>query len=251
MVYSEDASQIFYAKFFGKDEKFYTINWIIRDLTKNLEYKLSRDFSVWYNTAEYGNMRDSGVLVLENDIITLPQVAVDEKGNSLAEIFGGYVLGWETEDTKIAYSIGMPAVRDLTFVAVLNKNLDDAVRCQFVDADDKVVHDSGLVANGAQAYMALSGMNAKLISDYQEGYDKWVEIYAYDYLDKTQTPDGIIKYALGTKQIEETPPTPKKQLTWADYIPMIIVLVVGIAPVILCLVIYLIQRQKRVKKATK
>ena len=251
MVYSEDASQIFYAKFFGKDEKFYTINWIIRDLTKNLEYKLSRDFSVWYNTAEYGNTRDSGVLVLENDIITLPQVAVDEKGNSLAEIFGGYVLGWETEDTKISYSIGMPAVRDLTFVAVLNKNLDDAVRCQFIDADDKVVHDSGLVANGAQAYMALSGMNAKLISDYQEGYDKWVEVYAYDYLDKTQTPDGIIKYALGTKQIEETPPTPKKQLAWADYIPMIIVLVVGIAPVILCLVVYLIQRQKRDKKATK
>ena len=160
-------------------------------------------------------------------------------------------MGWQTEDANIPYSIGMTAVRDLTFVAILNHDKDDAVRCQFVDDQDQVVHDSGLVANGAQSYMALSGMDTNVIRAYEEGYNQWVEVYGYDYLDNTQTPDGVIKYTLGTKQVEETPTVPQPKVSVADYLPMIIVIVVGLAPVILCLVVYLSQRKKRTQKAHK
>ena len=241
MTYRENASQIFYARYFGQDETRYTINWKIGN------YILSRDFRVWFDATnpEYAD-RTTGILILKDDLITLPQVKVDEKGNSLADIFNGYVLGWYEEDGT-PYTIGMTAVRDMTFVAELNSDVDDFVECKFVNADDALVHDSGKIASGAEAYMALSGMDANLIKDYQDGYDQWVEKYGYDYLDRADTTNGIITYHLGAKTVveEETKPS---GLTWADYVPMFVILGVGLSSVVICLVVYLILRKKQIKK---
>ena len=246
MTYRENASQIFYARYFGHNETRYTINWKIGN------YILSRDFRVWFDTTnpEYAD-RTTGTVVLKDDLITLPQVQVDEKGNSLADIFNGYVLGWYEEEDDgtrgTPYTIGMTAVRDMTFIAELNSDLDDFVECRFVDADDNFVFSSGKIASGAEAYMALSGMDANLIKDYQEGYDQWVEKYGYDYLDRADTTNGIITYHLGAKTVVEDETKPSG-LTWADYVPMFVILGVGLSSVVICLVVYIILRKKQIKK---
>jgi len=246
MTYRENSSQIFYAKFFGQDEKFYTISWVIYG--GGNRYTLSRDFRVWFDASNpsYEN-RTTGTLVLEGDLITLPQVEVDEFGESLAEIFGGYVLGWHTADDETPYTIGMTAVRNMTFIAELNSDLDDYVQAEFINADEQTVHESGKFASGAEAYMALSGMDVNLIKDYQEGFDKWVDKYGYDYLDRTSATDGIFTYQLGTKTVPNTD-TANQDLTWADYMPMFIILAVGIIPLVACLIGYLIIRNKQHKK---
>ena len=246
MTYRENASQIFYAKFFGQNEKFYTISWVIDDGVNR--YTLSRDFRVWFDALNpsYEN-RTTGTLVLEGDLITLPQVEVDEFGESLAEIFGGYVLGWHTADDETPYTIGMTAVRDMTFIAELNSELDDYVQAEFINADEQTVHESGKFASGAEAYMALSGMDANLMKDYEEGFNQWVDKYGYDYLDRANATDGLFTYQLGTKTVPNTD-TAKQDLTWADYMPMFIILAVGIIPLVACLIGYLIIRNKQRKK---
>lgn len=246
MTYRENSSQIFYAKFFGQDEKFYTISWVIDDGVNR--YTLSRDFRVWFDALNpsYEN-RTTGTLVLEGDLITLPQVEVDEFGESLAEIFGGYVLGWHTADDETPYTIGMTAVRDMTFIAELNSELDDYVQAKFINADEQTVHESGKFASGAEAYMALSGMDANLMKDYEEGFNQWVDKYGYDYLDRANATDGLFTYQLGTKTVPNTD-TANQGLTWADYMPMFIILAVGIIPLVACLIGYLIIRNKQHKK---
>lgn len=246
MTYRENSSQIFYAKFFGQNEKFYTISWVIDDGVNR--YTLSRDFRVWFDALNpsYEN-RTTGTLVLEGDLITLPQVEVDEFGESLAEIFGGYVLGWHTADDETPYTIGMTAVRDMTFIAELNSELDDYVQAKFINADEQTVHESGKFASGAEAYMALSGMDANLMKDYEEGFNQWVDKYGYDYLDRANATDGLFTYQLGTKTVLNTD-TANQDLTWADYMPMFIILAVGIIPLVACLIGYLIIRNKQHKK---
>ena len=215
MYYREDASQIFYAKFFASGENYYTVKWIIDNGSKR--YALSRDFNVWFDTSiEQYQSRDTGVLVAEGDLITLPQIQIDENGKSLSSIFGGYILGWYTEEENIPYSIGMTATRNVTFVAELNFDINDFVQCKFLGEENEEIHYSGLIANGAQAYMALSGMDANLIRDYNEGYKKWVAQYAFEYLDASGKPDGVLEFNLGTKEVIEDEPEKEVVTTCAS-----------------------------------
>ena len=243
MYYREDASQIFYAKFFASGENYYTVKWIIDNGSKR--YALSRDFNVWFDTSiEQYQSRDTGVLVAEGDLITLPQIQIDENGKSLSSIFGGYILGWYTEEENIPYSIGMTATRNVTFVAELNFDINDFVQCKFLDEENEEIHYSGLIANGAQAYMALSGMDANLIRDYNEGYKKWVAQYAFEYLDASGKPDGVLEFNLGTKEVIEDEPEKEVVTTWDDYISMFVILGIGVAAAIVSLSVYIIMRKK-------
>ncbi len=244
MYYREDASQIFYAKFFASGENYYTVKWIIDNGSKR--YALSRDFNVWFDTSiEQYQSRDTGVLVAEGDLITLPQIQVDENGKSLSSIFGGYILGWYTEEENIPYSIGMTATRNVTFVAELNFDINDYVQCKFLDEENEEIHYSGLVANGAQAYMALSGMDANLIKDYNDGYQKWVSQYAFEYLDSTGKPDGVLEFNLGTKEVvDDAEPKEEVVTTWNDYVSMLVILGIGVAAAVISLSVYIIMRKK-------
>lgn len=243
MYYRDDASQIFYAKFFASGDNYYTIKWIIDNGSKR--YALSRDFGVWFDTAnEQYQSRDTGILVAEGELITLPQIQVDENGKSLSGIFGGYILGWYTEEENIPYSIGMTATRNVTFVAELNYDLNSYVQCKFIDEENEEIHDSGLIANGAQAYMALSGMDINLINDYREGYEDWVEQYGFEYLDSSNTPDGVLQFNLGVKEVVDSETKKENQITWDDYISMFVILGLGVATTVISLSVYIIMRKK-------
>ena len=245
MIYRENASQKFYARFFGQNDKFYTITWVIEDEENGEKYVLSREFRVWMDANNPENAtRATGTLVLEGALITLPQIETDEFGNYLADIFGGHVLGWYTADDYTPYTIGMTAVRDMTFIAELNNDIDDYVQCEFEDANNQTVFDSGKIASGAEAYMALSGMDTNLMKDYQEGFDKWVSKYGYDYLERSNSSDGIFTYQLGTKTLQNT----ETKTSSISFIPMFVVLGLGITSVLICLVVYLVLRQNQLKK---
>jgi len=243
MIYRENASQKFYARFFGQNDKFYTITWVIEE--NGEKYVLSREFRVWMDANNPENAtRATGTLVLEGALITLPQIETDEFGNYLADIFGGHVLGWYTADDYTPYTIGMTAVRDMTFIAELNNDIDDYVKCEFEDANNQTVFDSGKIASGAEAYMALSGMDTNLMKDYQEGFDKWVSKYGYDYLERSNSSDGIFTYQLGTKTLQNT----ETKTSSISFIPMFVVLGLGITSVLICLVVYLVLRQNQFKR---
>ncbi len=245
MYYRENASQVFYAKFFKPGENFYTVEWIIDNGSKR--YTLSRDFGVWFDTANPNyESRDTGMLIAEGELIVLPQVQVDETDESLSGIFGGYILGWHTVDDSTPYSVGMTATRNVTFIAELSADLNNYVECEFKDEFGDVIHYSGQVADGAKAYMALSGMSANTINEYYDGYTDWVQRYGFDYLDASKTPDGVLRYDLGAKTvIEEQPATNQEQITWDDYVPMFIILALGVVATVASLTVYIIMRKKR------
>ena len=244
MYYRQDASQIFYAKYFASGDNYYTIKWVIDNGSKR--YELSRDSGVWFDTSNdlYAS-RDTGVLIAEGEMITLPQIQLDENKKSLSGIFGEYIKAWKIENEGLPYYIGMTATRNITFVAELNGDINDYVQCKFVDDQNEEVHDSGLIANGAQAYMALSGMDANLIKEYQDGYQKWVDRYQYATLDGSGKPDGVLVYDLGVKkEVVEEPNDQEVVITWDDYISMFVILGLGVATTIVSLSIYIIMRKK-------
>ena len=241
MYYREDASQIFYAKYFKEGEGYYTIKWKIESNDKT--YEISRDTGVWFSSTE-DTTRPTGLMIEAGEMITLPQVTETENGESLSAIFGGYVLGWYTEE-EIPYSIGMKATRNITFVARLNGDINDYVQCKFVNAENVAVNDSGLVGNGAQGYMALSGMDANMIKQYEEGYKKWVDKYGATVLDKSETPDGVITYNLGAKHAENDGETNEMISNWDNFVSMYIILGLGVAATVAALSIYFVVRKKR------
>ncbi len=244
MYYRENASQVFYAKFFMPGENFYTIEWVIDNGSKR--YTLSRDFGVWFDVTNPSyESRSTGMLIAEGDLIVLPQIQVDENNESLSGIFGGYILGWHTVEDNTPYSVGITATRNVTFIAELSADLDNYVECEFKDESGDVIHYSGQVADGAKAYMALSGMSANTIKEYNTGYTAWVQRYGFDYLDSSKTPDGVLRYDLGAKTaIEEQPATNQEQITWDDYIPMFIILALGVVATVASLTVYIIMRKK-------
>ena len=244
MYYRENASQVFYAKFFMPGENFYTIEWVIDNGSKR--YTLSRDFGVWFDVSNPSyRSRSTGMLIAEGDLIVLPQIQVDETNESLSGIFGGYILGWHTVEDNTPYSVGITATRNVTFIAELSADLDNYVECEFKDEFGDVIHYSGQVADGAKAYMALSGMSANTIKEYNTGYTAWVQRYGFDYLDASKTPDGVLRYDLGAKTaIEEQPTTNQEQITWDDYVPMFIILALGVVATIASLTVYIIMRKK-------
>lgn len=244
MYYRKNASQVFYAKFFMPGENFYTIEWVIDNGSKR--YTLSRDFGVWFDVTNPSyESRSTGMLIAEGDLIVLPQIQVDENNESLSGIFGGYILGWHTVEDNTPYSVGITATRNVTFIAELSTDLDNYVECEFKDDFGDVIHYSGQVADGAKAYMALSGMSANTIKEYNTGYTAWVQRYGFDYLDASKTPDGVLRYDLGAKTaIEEQPTTNQEQITWDDYVPMFIILALGVVATIASLTVYIIMRKK-------
>ena len=249
MYFTANQSQTFYAKYFKKGENSFVVQWVITDGDKI--YKLARDNQKWFNAKDYPT-RTTGVLIDEGSLITLPQVQDTESGESLSKLFGSYILGWETDDKETQYEIGMTATENITFVAKLNSNLSEFVQCKFLSAENEELFDSGLVANGASAYMALSGMKEDLMNAYREGFTKWVEDYGTKTLDGSQS-DNVLTYRLGTKSVvEETQPDETEKgnaVTWADYTLMFVIVGVGIAVVVITLFGYIFyKRSKKVKE---
>ena len=186
------------------------------------------------------------MLLAEGDEILLPQVKEDEDHKSLSRIFGGYILGWHTEgDNPEEYHIGMTAEGNITFVADLNNSIKNYVQCKFVDSEDNEIHDSGLVADGAQSYMALSGMDANTIKNYNDGFTQWVQRYVDTDLNRTQSANGILTFNFGEKKVVvEEPIKDNKPSAMTDYILMVIILALGVAATIASLTVYIIMRKK-------
>ena len=243
MYYRENVSRVFYAKFFTKGENVYTVNWIVSNGRKT--YALDRDTHIWFDISLPENQtRNTGMLVAEGALITLPQVQLAENNKSLSSIFAGYILGWSSNEGE--YSIDMKATKNITFTADLNNDLNNYVACKFVNAENEEVHDSGLVANGAKAYMALSGMDASLINSYEDGYKKWIQDYGATTLNGSNTPDGILTYELGVKSVVQDPEDEKQtSIAWEDYTVMFIVVGVGAAGVMILLGVYIVFRKKQ------
>ena len=253
MYYKDNVSRIFYANFFTAEDESFVIEW--RIYRNGTLYALSRDTGVWFDTAAYES-RDTGVRVKAGEIITLPNLTdVDSAGKlSLSQIFGGYVKGWyiaEDKDNPVAtdtpYFAGMKATRSYIFVADLNDDIKDYIQVKFRNADGEEVHDSGSIANGASAYMALSGMDINTIKTYSEGFNDWVDKHKFDYLHGTS--DTPIIYDLGTKTVlpdddyddgDEDAGTPM-----SEYITMLVILGLGVIATMSSLGVYIVMRKKR------
>ena len=145
----------------------------------------------------------------------------------------------------------MTASCPLTFIAILSSRTEKGLECKFNDAQGNVVNSSGMIANGASAYMALSGMDAKTIKDYSEGYNNWVERYGNTQL--TTTPTGFVEYNLGNKSVIETPKEEdgdeEKAGVLDDYMLMFIILGSGVITTIASLGIYIVMRRKNRARA--
>jgi|GEM_PF-3170334 len=256
--YRENVSQIFYANFFTSDENATVrIEWIITNGITT--YRLATNTGGWYNVS--GNEeRDHGIFVTKGTQITLPQIIEDEDGNKFWEgtLFGNYYIsGWymANDDWTLAdgtvgtnwyqgeYALNMSATRDLTFVAKLASQAKGKVECVFKDNQDNQVNYSGLIANGANAYMALSGMDANTINNYSDGYKDWVEKYGDTTLVAPST--GKIEYELGAKTVVDTQPDEDAEnSTNNEYMIMFIILGVGVITTAASLSVYLVMRKK-------
>ncbi|MBQ7973605.1 MAG: hypothetical protein IJ295_01455, partial [Clostridia bacterium] len=130
----------------------------------------------------------------------------------------------------------------------LNGDINDYVQCKFVNAENVEVHDSGLVGNGAQGYMALSGMDANMIKQYEEGYEKWVDEYGATVLDKNRAENGILSFDIGVKNTDKETSKDQERLNWSDYTPMFLILGLGTVATVVSLIIYFVVRKKRMMK---
>ena len=260
--YRENASQIFYANFFAVDDKYYEIKWIITDGITT--YRIARNSGKWYNVAKYEN-REDGVFVKAGDLITLPRIVEDEDHLKFwsSSLFGDYYIkawyaandDWVLQDGVVGdnwkqfeYSLGMKATDDLTFVAILSSRTEKGLECKFSDAQGNEINNSGIIANGASAYMAWSGMDAKTIKVYSEGYNNWVERYGNTQL--TTTPTGFVEYNLGNKSVIETPTENEEDETGvglSDYMIMFIILGSGVITTVASLGAYIVVRSKNRK----
>lgn len=257
MYYIEDASQIFYANFFTGDN-YYTIEWIITDGITT--YALSRDSEEWFDMQQEPS-RARGMKIAQGEYIILPQVEITGDMQSLSVIFGGYVLGWRAvaddwqpsgnnSNRLFTYTAGMKAERNIRFVADLNFNLDDYVECDFLDDEGELVHESGRVANNAQAYMALSGMDANTIKNYSDGYVDWIEKHGTETLKRENADANFnVSFDIGAKMVfpETEEPVIARQTSIGEYIGMTVILVLGVAATAGSITFYILMRKKRTK----
>ena len=239
--YTEEESKTLYAQFYTLDEKMYKVEWIIDN--GSVRYALSRGSEVWVNITEDPE-RKTGVALKEGETIILPQVKEAENGESLVEIFGGYILGWYTEEDNIPYEYGTKISSNVTYVARLNGNKEDYVSCKFYNEANELIHDSGNLANGASAYMALSGLDKETYEAYMTSFANWSELNRAEILDKTKVEDGVYTYAFAEEDEEagESGATKKEQ---TNYTMMFIFIGVGVVGAGEILVVYLILRKRR------
>ena len=256
--YRENATQVFYANFFSAEEEYYEIEWIITDGVKT--YRKARNSGKWYDAGEDGE-RESGEFVKRGALITLPKTTVDENGNEFwsGTLFGGYnIKGWyaANDDWTLAdgvegdgwqnfeYTLNMRANSDITFVAVLVKRTEKGLQCDFTDDKGNVINSSGVVANGASAYMALSGMDENTIKNYQAGYDDWVTKYGNSQLNTTAT--GIVEFNLGPKGAAERAGEEEavESKDAQEYVMMFVIMGAGVISVVVMVMVYKVKRRR-------
>ncbi len=256
--YRGNSSQIFYADFFKSDVVKYKINWIIMNDTD--VYSIALKTGKWFN-ANNDRSRETGVYVEKDAPILLPQIVEDEDHNQFwtGTLFNNYrIKGWFTTDDdwtiddgiinnpywkNIEYYFNMKATSNMTFVAVLEETTDD-VQCVFQDQQGKQISASGIVANGAKSYLALSGMDTATYTTYQDGYQEWMQTYGQSALNAT--PDDAITFTLQTNSTPEKP-TENSETTknsFQEYVTMFVILGVGLLMTVASLVVYLPMRKK-------
>ena len=265
--YFKNMSQTFYASFFTDIS--YLIDWIITDGTTT--YRWQRGKNTWFNPNhpdKLGNKYlDTGIYYAQGDRILLPQITQDEDGKLLwsGNLFGNkYIKGWHIAKPGWDLSRGIEgndwyedkdlldlrADRDYTFVAILVDRIGNGngIQCVFKDgvkdgAGNEIVK-SGILANGANSYMALSGMNAATIETYQTGYDKWVAEHKGKNL-YSSTQNGIIPFYLGNAVAN---PEASSAHTTGSYVALGIMVVLGVAGSVGSLVAYyIVVRKKKLK----
>ncbi len=257
--YRENSSKTFYANFFTTKDVKFIVDWVITD--GMTIYRMARDKGQWFNAANYEN-RETGAFVAQNALITLPQVIEDEHHNQFwSTLFGNYYIkGWYaakvdwTLDDGIngeqwkdrEYDLNMTATRDVIFVAILASQTDKGIQCVFQDDKGNTINNSGMVAVGAKAYMALSGMDTATINSYREGYNEWVQEYGNKTL--TMTPTGMMTYGLGAKTAEEKPTEKEDKIgkvnTWTEYMTMFVILGAGVIATFASLAVYITMRRR-------
>ncbi len=257
--YRENSSKTFYANFFTTKDVKFIVDWVITD--GMTIYRMARDKGQWFNAANYEN-RETGAFVAQNALITLPQVIEDEHHNQFwSTLFGNYYIkGWYaakvdwTLDDGIngeqwkdrEYDLNMTATRDVIFVAILASQTDKGIQCVFQDDKGNTINNSGMVAVGAKAYMALSGMDTATINSYREGYNEWVQEYGNKTL--TMTPTGMMTYGLGAKTVEEKPTEKEDKIgkvnTWTEYMTMFVILGAGVIATFASLAVYITMRRR-------
>jgi hypothetical protein len=255
--YRGNSSQIFYADFFKSDVVKYKINWIIMNDTD--VYSIALKTGKWFNVNN-DRSRETGVYVEKDAPILLPQIVEDEDHNQFwtGTLFNNYrIKGWFTTDgdwtiddgindphwKNIEYYFNMKATSNMTFVADLEETTDD-VQCVFQDQQGKQISASGIVANGAKSYLALSGMDTATYTTYQDGYQEWMQTYGQSALNAT--PDDAITFTLQTNSTPEKP-TENPETTkdsFQEYVTMFVILGVGLLMTVASLVVYLPMRKK-------
>ena len=243
---------------FSAEEEYYEIEWIITDGVKT--YRKARNSGKWYDAGEDGE-RESGEFVKRGALITLPKTTVDENGNEFwsGTLFGGYnIKGWyaANDDWTLAdgvegdgwqnfeYTLNMRANSDITFVAVLVKRTEKGLQCDFTDDKGNVINSSGVVANGASAYMALSGMDENTIKNYQAGYDDWVTKYGNSQLNTTAT--GIVEFNLGPKGAAERAGEEEavESKDVQEYVMMFVIMGAGVISMVVMVMVYKVKRRR-------
>lgn len=251
MYYHDNLSQVFYAQYVEENKKTVLIRWKVG----NYEISSTGD---WFN-AEQEPERGKGMTYYLNEPVYLPDIS----GLPEEATLGLHILRWvfasENADSEgvdpdgPGYFWGFEAnSEEIAFEAVLNNYGDDYINLVFT-SEANFVH-STMIANGAQSYMALSGVTA---SDFQKyDYQKFVDEYNLS-ANGTITVDSnnrAITYELGAAREPEIPPViekpdvkPVKDNNSGATTTMVVLMVIGLLIAAVALTVYLLLRNGKLK----
>ena len=166
-------------------------------------------------------------------------------------MFGGYYIqGWQAEDSSIYSAATMYATHSVTYTASVENGMlvptTDTVRCVFVNNDGEQISDTGVLASGANACMALSGMSKEQLKAYREGLDTWLKDNSNKQLKTSEIKDGYFEYSLGAAKQTQTPTTETddKSNGMNEYFIMFIILAAGVIALGASLGVYLVMRKR-------
>jgi hypothetical protein len=140
-VYTGNVSRTFYAQFVDVARTEYTITWVVGDNV----YGVPTSVAV------------GGKILLPN----VDDIYTEE---------GMYITAWKTTASTTyspseSYQWGMTADQDYTFYAQLSPASAGSVTYQFKDSTGTLIH-SVTIGQGAEGYMALSGLSQSALSSY-------------------------------------------------------------------------------------
>lgn len=236
--YTENSSVVLYAQW-NSGVEFGLVRWQVGD------YQITGS-DVWFNYVQDPTRNNVGKEVNWGEQIYLPDIS----NLPSAATNGKYIVKWVVkgeEDSSEFFWDRRVDREEITFVAVLSSDNRNYVTCIFMnDKNDQV--SSVTVADGAEGYMAFSGLTANDFKRYN--YQQFVdELTGRNHILHAKEDDRIKIFNLGAENIiiDDEPSNGATYQTAGEFTAMIIIIAFGILLAVGAMLVYLMIRNKKIK----